>query len=123
MLLIQLCISPYTRLKTPQYEFAGQFYELRDQPARVETYIRLRQLKHAEHEPFVSQPPLAYFAGIYDAEGSVTVDKRGSVMAKIEQRYPAVLKAANVRFACGPNSVSKPTYEGGKSPQGTVRHF
>ena len=106
-------ISSYTRLKTPQYELAGQFYELRDQPARMETYIRLRQLKHVEHEPFVSQPPLAYFAGIYDAEGSVTVDKRGSVTAKIEQRYPAVLNAAKVRFACGPNSVSKPTYEGG----------
>lgn len=106
-------ISPYTLLKAPQYELAGQFYELQGQPARMETYIRLRQLKHVEHDSFVSQPPLAYFAGIYDAEGSVVVDKRGSVTAKIEQRYPAVLDAAKARFACGPDSVSKPSYEGG----------
>ena len=106
-------ISSYTRLKTPQYALAGEFFELKDQPARMKTYVRLRQLKHVEHEPFASQPPLAFFAGIYDAEGSVNIDKRGSVTAKIEQRYPAVLNAAKARFACGPDSVSKPSYEGG----------
>ena len=106
-------LLPYTRLKRPQFELAAGYYSLPDGDARMNTYVKLRQLKHVEHEPFVSQPPLAYFAGIYDAEGGVSMDKRGSVTAKIEQRYPAVLNAAKARFACGPDSVSKPSYEGG----------
>ena len=106
-------LLPYTRLKAPQFELASKYYSLPDEDARLNTYVRLRQLKHVEHEPFVLQPPLPYFAGIFDAEGSIAMDKRGSVTAKIEQRYPAVLNAAKIRFACGPNSVSKPTYEGG----------
>ncbi|CAL8461178.1 g709 [Coccomyxa elongata] len=98
-------IIPYVQIKKPQYELAATYTDEVDEDCM---HWALKQLKHVPHKTISRELPDSYFAGLFDAEGCVNITQGGSVTAKIEQKYPAVLEAAARKYRCGPGSVTQP---------------
>lgn len=65
--------------------------EAKEKKEEIDTL--LRAMKKQEHAQIDSDPPKAYWGGLFDAEGTVTVKAPNSVYASLPQLYPAVLDA------------------------------
>ncbi len=100
----------YSRLKREQFLCASKYYDDVDDKHehRMDIYSRLVALKRIPHTVIEDVLPVAYFSGMFDAEGSVTLTQMGSVACKIEQKYRAVCDAAARQFTCAAGSVSEP---------------
>ena len=103
-------LEKYSRLKREQFACASKYYDEIDDKDnhRMDIYSRLVALKRIPHPTIEDVLPVAYFSGIFDAEGSVTLTQMGSVGCKIEQKYRAVCDAAARQFRCAAGSVSEP---------------
>lgn len=103
-------LEKYSMLKREQFACASKYYDEVDDKDeyRMDIYSRLVALKRIPHTFIEDVLPVAYFSGIFDAEGSVTLTQMGSVACKIEQKYRAVCDAAARQFTCAARSVSEP---------------
>lgn len=58
----------------------------------------LRRLKQVAHPPITVQLPFAYCAGLFDAEGCVSIYNRSSWKIEVSQGYPEILFALKRQF-------------------------
>ena len=103
-------LEKYSMLKREQFACASKYHDEVDDnyKHRMDIYSRLVALKRTPHTVIEDVLPSAYFSGMFDAEGSVTLTQMGSVACKIEQKYRAVCDAAARQFTCAARSVCEP---------------
>ena len=105
---ISMCIrlEPYSVLKTGQCQLLSKFpapVRIRPVPdnvikQRLDIKARLREEKQSEHTVVAECPPHPWWAGFFDADGSVRIRNRNSFRVSMSQKYRSILDAAMQAF-------------------------
>lgn len=105
-------ITPYVQLKKPQFLKATEFplipentkkIKLSDsiKNKRTEIATYLKNEKHVEHATIIDDLPNSYYAGIFDAEGTISITGFNQVKVSLNQKYKAICDNLAQKFTGG----------------------
>lgn len=103
-------ITPYVQLKKPQFLKATEFplserkgvsltEDLKNKRIEIATY--LKNHKHIEHAVINDDLPNSYYAGMFDADGTISVTGFNQIRVSINQKYIAICENMVNKFTGG----------------------